>query len=51
MSIPLIILAFIGLLIYAFAAGKLSTVGLVIFGCALLGMCLGAAPHVMRLSS
>lgn len=52
MSIPLLVLALIGLLLYAFADGKLSTVGLVLFACATLGLCLGgSSAHWLRLTT
>lgn len=48
-SITLLALLLIGLLMYAFAAGKLSTVGLVMFSCALLALCLGAGGSTFAL--
>jgi hypothetical protein len=41
-SITLLVLMLIGLLIYAFTAGKLSEVGRIMFFCALLALCFGA---------
>lgn len=50
MSIPLLILAVVGLLMYAFSPSKLQEVGRIMFFCALLALCLGAAgPLSLRL--
>ena len=49
-TISLLILAVLGLLVYAFASnGKLSEVGRIVFFCAFLALCFGAAPHVPRI--
>jgi hypothetical protein len=40
-SITLLVLMLVGLLIYAFAQGKLSEVGRIMFFCALLALCFG----------
>lgn len=49
-TISLLILAVLGLLLYAFASnGKLAEVGRLIFACALLALCFGAAPHIGRI--
>lgn len=48
MPAPLLITAVIGILLYVLCDGrlaKLSTVGLVIFACAMLAICMGAAPR------
>lgn len=49
MSIPLLVLMLIGLLIYAFAAGKPMEVGRIIFFCALLAICFGHWPGDLAL--
>lgn len=52
MSIPLIVLAVIGLLIYALAEGKASEIGRMVFFCAFLAICFGgSAGHWLRLTT
>lgn len=53
MSIPLLVLAVIGLLMYALTNGKISEIGRIIFACALLGICLGGSTsaHWLRITS
>lgn len=52
MSIPLLVLAVIGLLMYALTTGKISEIGRIIFFCALLGVCLeGSSAHWLRITS
>jgi hypothetical protein len=49
-TLSLLILAILGLLLYAFASnGKLAEVGRIVFFCATLALCFGASPHVPRL--
>jgi len=48
-TLSLIVLAVLGLLLYAFTNGKPSEVGRLVFACAFLALCLGAAPHIPRL--
>lgn len=52
MSIPLLVLALVGLLLYAFTDGKLSETGRLIFFAATLALCLGGtSAHWLRLTS
>lgn len=52
MSIPLLVLAVIGLLMYVLTEGKLSETGRIIFTCALLAVCLeGSSAHWLRITS
>lgn len=52
MSIPLLILALLGLLLFAFADGKASEVGRLIFFAAALALCLGGtSSHWLRLTT
>ncbi len=49
-TISLLILAILGLLVYAFASnGKLAEVGRLVFFCAFLALCFGASPHIGRI--
>lgn len=49
MSVPLLVLAIIGLLTYALASGKVSRIGEIVFMCALLALCFGQATHPLKL--
>lgn len=52
MSIPLLVLALIGLLLYAFTEGKLSEVGRLLFFAAALALCFGgSSAHWLRLTT
>lgn len=48
-TLSLIVMAVLGVLLYAFTNGKLSEVGRIVFFCALLALCFGAAPHMAKL--
>lgn len=49
-TLSLLILAILGLLVYAFASnGKLAEVGRLVFACAILALFFGATPHIPRI--
>lgn len=48
MSIPLLILAIIGLLVYMLPTGNFKEIGRIVFFCAFLAICFGEAPKALH---